>query len=206
MKKKILSIAVITVFVVLSSTFFALAGIEPSPFQPEINQLGSAQNILISADNRIVKVMGIPPDPYEPSPDLNGALNRLKAINKQVNNVRGFISNTVEAVMGFDPSPFREDVIPALEEVRAASQGIVDKINAYLSYPPDPYIPVEFINALGGVLDSANIIVNETIQYIQQLQGECTLPCTEHTTQAGCESIGCVWYAFPGATGYCCDQ
>lgn len=170
-KRTITAVGVIVVFLVSGIATVAWAGIGTSPFQPEINQLGAAQNSLESIANRTTKTIDNPPIEGQASPALNGALNRLEAINKQLNSVRGFISSTVEAVLGIEPSPFREDVIPALEGVQGAAQGIADMIDEYLSLPIDPCIPVDFINALCGVLNSANMIVNETTEYIYELQG-----------------------------------
>ena len=65
----------------------ASAGIEPEPFQPEINQLGALENILVSANSRINMAIENPPDPFTPSPDVNGAVNRMEAINNQLVSV-----------------------------------------------------------------------------------------------------------------------
>lgn len=92
-------------------------------------------------------------------------------------------------------------MIPALEEVRGTAKGIAVSIDAFLVSPPDPYIPVDFINVLGGLPGSTETLVTEVTGNIDQLGAECTLPCIEHTTQAGCESIDCTWHEVPGAAG-----
>ena len=209
MPRRILIALVIVFFCLGTLATSALAGLEPTPFRPEINQLGAAQNILESIKHGVEKTIENPPIEGVPSPNLNGALNKLETTDKKLTNVAGFISSIIDAVLGLEPSPFRVDVIPAVEGVQVAAQDIADSINAFLSIPPDPMIPVAFINALGQVLGSAETLVSDTVQYIEQLQGagECTFPCIEHATQESCENplIGCVWYDVPGASGYCCN-
>ena len=133
----------------------ALSGTEPSPFQPEINQLGAVTNILHSADFRFAKTLAHPPDPCVPpdpcnNPDLNGALNRINAINNQVMSADDMVRSMIEEVMGFEPTPFREDLIPALEIVRGAAQGIATKALEFTP-PPDVNIPVDHHELRGPI-------------------------------------------------------
>ena len=206
-------VALVIVFFCLGTfATSALAGFEPSPFQPEINQLGAAQNILESIKHTTDKTLDNPPIEGVYGPNLTGALNKLKTTTKKLNNVAGFISSNIDAVLGLDPSPFWQDLIPALQGVNGAAQAIVYSINAFLDIPPDPIIPVEFTDALKeGVLFYAEGIVSQTANYIASIEGqapECTLPCIEHATQESCENtlIDCVWVEVPGASGYCCNQ
>lgn len=159
---------------VLSKT--ATAGIEPSPFKPEINQLGAAVNILESADNRISKVMATPPDDIMPGPSLEGAVNRLGAINNQLNSVEDMINSLVAEVMGTEPSPFRVDVIPALQAVEATATQITTNIETVMGLEPCPFSvavviagiePSPFIDALVGVQCSAQSIVDTTREHIR---------------------------------------
>ncbi len=64
--------------------------------------------------------------------------------------------------MGTEPSPFRIDLVPPLEAVEKAAQCIVDVIGRYV--PPGD-VPPEFIEALGSVRGSAQIIVNNAQEY-----------------------------------------
>lgn len=156
----------------------AIAGIEPSPFKPEINQLGAAVNILNSADNRILKVMATPPDDTEPGPGLEGAVNRLAAINNQLYSVEDMINSLVTEVMGTEPSPFRVDVIPALQEVVAAGTRITTNIEQIMGVEPCPFLtgaviegtePSPFIDALVGVQCAAQSIVDTTANHIRAI-------------------------------------
>jgi len=160
-----------------------LAGVEPSPFQPEINQLGAVANILSSADIRVFKTMAHPPDPcvppdpcfppdpcYPPDPckDLNGVVNRLEAINNQIGSTQNMILSMINEVMGFEPMPF-QDLIPPLEVVRDVAEGIVDRIGGY--DPTDPVAP-EFLEALWNVAGSAALLVETVDDGIVQLLDE----------------------------------
>lgn len=192
----------LSVLIVLPMALFlgnldnATAGIEPSPFQPEINQLGAVENVLVSANRRIVKTMEHPPDPCVPSdscapgPDLNGALNRLGAINKQLVSADQMVASIVEEVMGVEPTPFQPlaDIVPALAGVQGAAQVIVDEIAARLGVEPSP-----FRDALLGVQESAETISTHTQEYINQIEEPCpdTVACGAFDSQEACESVVC---------------
>jgi hypothetical protein len=163
----------------------AKAGVEPSPFQPEINQLLAVANILNSADYRVGKSIAHPPDPCVPtypcnSPDLNGAINRLEAISKQVSSVDDMVDSMINEVMGFEPSPFRDDLYPALDVVRDAADGIESQIS---DYSPADNVPIEYINALENVSQKASDVV-ETAQ-----GGICAITDWYEL----CEERGCTW-------------
>lgn len=152
--------------VFLSNFGVANAGFEPSPFQPEINQLGAAENILVSANSRIVRSMDHPPDPCCPSPDLEGAVNRLGAINTQLMSVDAMVTSIVDEVMGVEPEPFSDlpDLAPALTGVQGAAQTIVEEIEARLGFEPSP-----FRDALVEVRGSAQTISTHAENYIEQI-------------------------------------
>ena len=117
MKKRLVALslglgAIVGVMFLTPAFDDARAGFEPSPFQPEINQLGAVANILHSADFRVAKSIAHPPDPCVPpdpcnSPDLNGAVNRLEAMNNQVSSADDMVKAMIEEVMGFtDALPY----------------------------------------------------------------------------------------------------
>lgn len=155
-----------------------LAGVEPSPFQPEINQLGAIANILQSADFRVAKSIAHPPEPCVPpdpcnSPDLNGAVNRLEAISNQVSSADDMVKAMIEEVMGFEPTPFRtEDLIPALEVVRDAGSSISARIG---DFTPDPNLSIDYLEALEGVADKAADVVETSQWGIDEFGMRC--PC-----------------------------
>lgn len=182
----------------------AIAGTEPSPFTPEINQLGAAQNILVSAGSRIVKGMDNPPDPAVPSPDLTGALKRLDAITNQLVSVDDMVVSLAEEVMGIDPSPFEPltDIVPALSGVQNAAQAIVDEIEARMGVEPSPFVPA-YEDGLRIVQSSAQTISTHTQNYIDQIS--CDVNCLAIESPAECESyVCCVWIPSDNPElGYC---
>jgi len=187
--KSLISIVIVCVFL---SSGIAFAGFEPSPF---IGQLGAVENILNSADDRISKVMSTEPSPFEPSPNLNGALNRLEAINSQLGSVGDMIFSIINEVMGFEPTPF----IPAFTAVRNAAQSIVNNIDE--STPFDP----QFEDALVAVQSSANDIVLISQEYIDDPSGCGDVVCSDFEGNPECEaSPCCVWViSTDGLSGLC---
>ena len=96
----------------------------------------------------MAKSIAHPPDPCYPpdpcnSPDLDGAVNRLEAINKQVSSADDMVKAMIEEVMGFEPMPFRAvDLIPALEVVRDAGGLISARIG---DFTPDSNLPEDYL-------------------------------------------------------------
>lgn len=181
---------------VFSSTLHA--GVEPSPFQPEINMIWAAEKGMNSCLDRVDKVLAMPPDDIEPSPNLSGAVNRLEAIEGQVNSLNNFVMDAAYSVMGFDPSPFRLDLIPALEAVAYSSQSIVNLIGDFV--PPDPVHP-DFLNALDYVQDAAAYMTDNIMIVIDELNSG--MMCSAYTDQFTCREAGCVWVVPDGALPYC---
>jgi len=179
-----------------------MAGVEPSPFQPEINQLGAVANILDSAEFRIVKTMSVPPEPCvppDPCKSLYGDVNRLEAINGQVYSAHYMIISMIEEVMGVEPSPFRADLVAPLEVVGGVAEEIVTKIELFGS-PGN--VPEEFILALQSVSESAALVVSTVTDGILLLSQDPE--CVDITDQEYCNSIeGCVWIIDPLVAEMC---
>jgi len=192
-KRYLISICVVSVLLLSGFPAVALAGFEPSPF---IGQLGAVENILNSANDRVVKTMEYPPDPCVPSHNLNGALNRLEAINSQLGSVGDMIFSIIDEVMGFEPMPF----IPAFTAVRDAAQGIVESIKA--NPLPVGEVPDEFINAIGEIESSAQDIVQTADGYINFDCLGTSASCDSLTTGEECEyQAGCAWIYHIGGDG-----
>lgn len=199
MKKMLVSLS-LGIGVILGAMFLAPtlnvanAGTEPSPFQPEINQLGAVANILNSAEFRVGNSIAHPPDPCVPldpcnSPDLKGAVNRLEAINDQVASADVMVGAMIDEVMGFEPSPFRvEDLLPALEVVGDAAFGIADKIGGF---DPAPNVPAGYLDALGSVKGSAFHMAETVMEGMELISGG--LACSAYTDWNSCTEAGCVW-------------
>ena len=193
MKKKLLLLVLLGLCVTFLSTAL-YAGVEPSPFQPEINQLGAVENSLNSCLDRVRKVLAVPPNPIMPIPDVNGAVNRLEAINGQIGSLNDFVTNTILSVMGVEPSPFRVNVIEALRPIEEISNAIVDVIE----YPPNPIIP-ELLPALNNVKASAIELTTIVQKNIELLDGTCS----PYDSANGCDAP--CWIETDNAgVNYCC--
>lgn len=194
--KKILVISSLGLSLILGIMFLtptfniARAGVEPSPFQPEINQLGAIANILQSADFRVGKSIAHPPEPCvppEPCKGLNGAVNRLEAIDNQIGSADNMVQSMINEVMGFEPMPFH-DLIAPLEVVRDAAEGIVITIGILPAGTAAP----EFLWALGQVSDSALLLIVNVNEDIELLSGG-TMECADYDSKETCSDAGCYW-------------
>ena len=140
------------IFAVLIALAFtstpALAGFEPSPFTPEINQCNAAVNMLEATDHKLNITLDKAPVGEE---NITGALNQLETTEKRLVSVGSFIDSIwsdIAAVMGTEPSPFNDpDLITAFEAVQSAAQQVVDTTAKGL--PAE--VPTQFTNALGFV-------------------------------------------------------
>jgi methyl-accepting chemotaxis protein len=204
-KKSFISIIVVSVFLLSSISVIAFAGTEPSPFKPNINQLGAVKNVLNSVKNRVEKVLSKPPDYSGSGASLKGTINRLEAIIEQLLSLDDKIFSIVEKVMGVEPTPFhpRSEVVPALENVRDSAQSIVDSIDVL----PVAKMPDESIWAVEDVRESAQDVANNTQSYIN-LFSDFTIDCDSITDKIECkEEPSCDWVfnGDPIDPGHCED-
>ncbi|MBT8350755.1 MAG: hypothetical protein KJO26_05925, partial [Deltaproteobacteria bacterium] len=98
-----LAMLVCCMLIFMTFTAVAIAGTEPSPFKPEINKLNAVTNNLSSIHNRINKVLGSPPDDQSPSPNVNGAVGRLSAMDHQLVLLDGMVESIKNEVLGTPP-------------------------------------------------------------------------------------------------------
>jgi 16S rRNA A1518/A1519 N6-dimethyltransferase RsmA/KsgA/DIM1 with predicted DNA glycosylase/AP lyase activity len=82
-----------------------VAGIEPVPWKPEINKLNAVENNLRSIHERINRVLTIPPEPFTPSPNVNGAVGRLSAMENQLLLLNGLVFSVMDEVLQIPPDP-----------------------------------------------------------------------------------------------------
>ena len=200
--KKTGLLAVAVIFLMGSFITGASAGVEPSPFTPEINQLSAVENGLNSCFDRINKVLATPPDYQEPSPDLNGAINRLEAIDGQINSLNDFVANTILSVMGVEPSPFREDVITSLYQVKAVSDDIVNTTAIFLDMASGDIHP-DFVSAVDWVYGSATTMSGDIEYTIEQLSATACTPTD--LEEYLCLQNACNWIIGDSFSGsFCC--
>ena len=172
-------------FVFLLSTLFltifaitSYAGVEPSPFMPEINKLGAITNNLNSIHDRVIKVLACPPDDSLLCPDVNGAVGRLSAMENQLVRIDALTISVVEEVLATPPDDNRGDIVPALREVKNSSLAILETIIVG-SRPDDMQPPEEFIRALSNVRDKAQDLAVGAQEFIANIEanGEPTPVC-----------------------------
>lgn len=207
-KKYIILIIVVGVFLLYSTAVIAFAETEPSPFKPNINQLGAVENVLNSVKNRLEKVFSKPPDYSVSRASLKGTINKLEAITEQLLSLDDNIFSIVERIVGVEPSPFhtRSEVVPALENVRDAAQSIVDSIDD----EPEAKMPDESIWAVEDIQVSAQTVADNTQFYIN-LFSDFAIDCGSITVITEClEEPSCEWmlnsfdaFAFDPFAGHC---
>ena len=76
-KRKLAPVVAVAICFLFALCSVAWAGVEPAPWKPEINKLNALENNLRSIHERVTRVLGAPPDPWTPSPNVNGAVGRL---------------------------------------------------------------------------------------------------------------------------------
>jgi len=200
MKKWIVSVLLCLGLPLFVSPLYA--GVEPSPFQPEINQLGAVGNSLQSCLDRVEKVLAVLSDPSLPGHDINGVVNRMDAINGQMTSLDDFISSTISSVMGAEPSPFRTDLIPALQSVKAVSDVIAEDIDlAIAAHPPEP--GSELDQALKGVMFAADDLTATVLQGIDEINGGPNVCAPNTMDEVACMGAGCNWIDITEPY-YCC--
>ncbi len=158
-KKSLITISIISVFLLSGHTVGVSAGTKPSTAQSEIKQLDAVKKSLNKINNRLQKILENPPDDTMPTPNVNSAVGRLGAMYHHLLILSGFIDSSVE-VLG-NPSGDRKGV-SALEGVGGEAQKISYNISGYLEGPVNDNTPEEFIDALNVVKDTADNIVKST--------------------------------------------
>jgi hypothetical protein len=139
-KRIALSILVVGMLV-LGLVGACLAGIEPSPFQPEINQLHSIELNIAAINKRMAKM-----DESETLP--NGATNYLNAMATKMQGLKA----RLEEVLIVLPTPSlinpyigQDEVLFALDSIRGDSKGaygIVEHIVSRMGIGPSPFLPL----------------------------------------------------------------
>jgi hypothetical protein len=191
-KKSLITIAIISIFMLSGHAVVAWAGTKPSPVQSEIKQLYAVEKSLNKINARLLKILDNPPDDTMPSPNVNGAVGRLGAMYHHLLILNGFIDSSIE-VLGNSPSD--SEGMTALEGVGVAAQRISGNIDEYLE---NANTPEEFIVNLNFVKKEADYIVSNSTT-------NPTVQCSSYENQKDCEVAECSWLdsPFPGGTGSC---
>ena len=142
MGKKVFFSVIAGALLVLGIEGACLAGIEPSPFQPEINKLHSIELQAAAINKRVAKVNG-----FETLPD--GATNYLNAMANQMESLK---TRLEEVLYVLDPpsliNPYigQDEVVFALDSIKADSKGTLDimrkQLSAAWALSPCPFLPL----------------------------------------------------------------
>ena len=188
-KKSLITISIISIFLLAGHAVAALADTKPSTVQSEIIQLDAVKKSLNKIHDRLLKILENPPDDTMPTPNMNVAVGRLGAMYHHLLILSGFIDSSIE-ILGNPPSD--PEAVAALEGVGGKAQGISDNIGEYLK---NATTPREFIDALKVVKGTADNIVKSTTNQ--------TVLCGDYTTPVGCrDDDNCKWYP----AGECRDR
>ena len=159
MKNKTISICALSILLFLAvSPRIAFAGTEPSPFQPQINQLQEVVNELNSVENRLQTTLESPADD-------NGLIDQLESMTDKLTLINGKVQE-VQQQLAMPPDPV--DVSDAFRSVRDNTQEIVYIANEFLEQPPDPCTP-EFIGALETLNGEAVSLINLVFERQQRI-------------------------------------
>ena len=164
---KTLGLIALVLTVGVGSTQMANAGIEPSPFKPEINKLNAFNNHLTAIQEIVNRVLACPPNG-----NIQGTVRRLSAMDRQLYLLDASVESLVEEVMGTQPDDQHDwnDVVPALTSVKDTAHEIVRSIDEpYLDCSPDDQ---RLVDALEQISLTADMLVENATQYIGDLSGE----------------------------------
>ena len=163
MKKRILLSVLVAGMLILGIEGVCLAGVEPSPFQPEINQLHSIELNVAAINKRLAKL-----NESEALPE--GATNYLNAMANQMEGLK----TRLDEVLLVLPSPSsstpyigQAEAAFALDSIRGDSKEVfnsVRDISTRMGIEPSPFLPLFKFNVV-----SRNIIiqVNDLLDPIQ---------------------------------------
>ena len=144
-----------------------LAGIEPSPFQPQINQLHSIELNVGALDKRMAKLA-------ESNADVYGKADQLQAIANKLADLDARVEITLDQLPPltayFDGS---DDVLSAMEGIKSDSDSIRNFAER-MGIDPSPFLP--YADALQAIQFNADTIKLRSISYICPVGAACTGP------------------------------
>lgn len=160
----------------------ATAGFEPSPFGPElgVHRLNYIEGYALTAAQMVTASLGCPPDDIIPGtepvlscpPDDQKSINALKRLSRQLNQLKALVNFTAKDLAKFGTPPDDtqppEPCINELDAIAAHALSIKERIEPYLSTPPDDVKP-ELLDALGMLLESAKVLYDSALEAIALL-------------------------------------
>jgi hypothetical protein len=164
-KKGILLLIVLAAsLLLLCNTLTVSAGVEPSPFQPEINQLHSVELNIATIDKRIGKLMDSPASPEGAAGQLEAMANKLGDLDTRLADVLNVLPSSITPYDG------RDEVLSALEGIRSDADSILD-FAIRMGIEPSPWQPAAL-----SVKNNAQTIINRIDGYTCSFGTNCQLP------------------------------
>ena len=133
MKVKSMITVITGLFFMTYFVCFAFAGIEPSPFQPQINQLHSIELNVGTIDKRIGKLPDSAADP-------NGITGQLQAMASKLGDLDTRLADNLNMLPPLSNVPFdgQDEVLSALEGIKSDSGSIFD-VATRMGIGPSPF-------------------------------------------------------------------
>jgi hypothetical protein len=187
--KKLLVVISLLMGAMIGAMFFtptsktAVAGVEPSPFQPQIFQLQIVALGLNVMNFRVGYIIDHPPDPCVP-PDrcleLKRKVDVLGRMTKRLSAAEDFVGTVIEEVLENSSDDNISDILPALRSVRTASLKITESI-ILGTLPDQAPLPAELVRALSEVRNNAQFLALGSQGYIALIEryGEPVQACVD---------------------------
>ncbi len=153
MFKKLLCLILVACFIVVFGPLMAIAGIEPSPFEAEINKLHSIELQVAAINKRLAKVNEFETLPAGATEYLNAMANQMQGLKAKLEEVLVVLPapSRVSPYIGQDEAVF------ALDSIRVDSKDgffIIEDIVSRMGIDPVPFLPLfrdVSIRIIGGI-------------------------------------------------------
>lgn len=138
---KRVSLSVAVSMMLLLGVGVCFAGVEPSPFEPEIKKLHSIELNIAAINKRLAKLNGFDTLPEGATEYLNAMANQMQGLKARLEEVL-----LVVPLPSFD-APFigQDEVVFALDSIRGDSSegyGIIENIARRMGVGPSPFLPL----------------------------------------------------------------
>ncbi len=160
MVKKMSRMALVACLFTILCPLLASAGVEPSPFEPEINKLHSIELQIAAINKRLAKV-----NEFETLP--GGATDYLNAMANQIQGLK----TKLDEVLLVLPAPSsggsyigQDEVVFALDSIRVDSKGnfdIVENIVSRMGIDPAPFLPL--FNVSIRIIEGINLHIEPVL-------------------------------------------
>lgn len=155
MKKKLFASVLVATILVLGVVGVCPAGVEPSPFEPEINKLHSIELQAAAINKRLAKVNDSATLP-------EGLANYLSAMTNQTQLLKAKLDEVLLVL----PAPLpggayigQDEAVFALDSIRVDSKGsfdLMENIVSRLGIEPAPFLPL-FRDISINIVDGINL-------------------------------------------------